>query len=282
MQLHYERQNWSVCPGQDGAICGDYLFRFNTSGGCTAYSIAEQKEIGTFQLPKTDLLLPHSNSVCFGAERAAQEDEFPLLYTNVYNSYEKESDCKEGVCLVYRLQRSGTAFSAELVQVIQIGFVEELDYWKSVATGESRPFGNFTVDKENRKIYAFTMRDREHITRYFRFTLPALADGKWNDIYGCKVVTLGIGDIESQFDCPYSNFLQGTCFHGGMLYSTEGFGSAAHPALMQIIDPTQKTPAGVIDLQGLGFGEEPEFVDFCGDILYYIDAHGDIVTFRFQ
>ncbi len=281
MQINYKIQPWRTAEGQDGAIFKDILFRFETTGECTVYSLTEQKEIGKFPLDKKEILSPHSNSVCFGGEYADANDEFPLLYTNIYNNYSDADDKMEGVCCVYRIMRSGNNFSSELVQIIRIGFVENLKYWRSLESGDVRPYGNFTVDTENKILYAFTMRDKEKVTRYFAFDLPQLSDGIPNKNYGCNVVTLNIGDIKSQFDSEYSNYLQGACFHGGKIYSLEGFGGPDVPPRMQIIDPSKEKQYAAIDLFGLGFTNEPEMVDFYGGVLYYGDAYGQIVTFTF-
>ena len=60
---------------QDGAICGDYLFRFNAKGLCHVYdarglaSGAESlRRIAECRIDPADPLVPHFNAVCFGAE----------------------------------------------------------------------------------------------------------------------------------------------------------------------------------------------------------------------
>lgn len=273
---------WTAVSGQDGAIWDNYLFRFDSAGGCTVYSISGQKKISTFKLDKNDILSPHSNAVCFGAEYYADGDEFPLLYSNIYNNYSKSEDRLEGVCCVYRLTRDGETFTTQLVQVIEIGFTDELDLWKSLENnGDVRSYGNFTVDRDNGKLYAFVMRDKEKVTRYFEFDLPKLADGAMNETYGVNVVTLTKEDIKSQFDSEYSNYVQGACFHDGKIYSVEGFSSADNAPRMQIIDPDAKEQYAAIDLWNIGLKIEPEFVDFHDGTLYYVDASGKVYTFLF-
>ena len=274
---------WTAVSGQDGAIWGDYLFRFDSVGGCTVYSIPEQKQVSAFKLDKSDILSPHSNAVCFGAEYYADGDEFPLLYSNIYNNYAKADDRLEGVCCVYRLTRDGDAFSSQLVQVIEIGFTEDLDLWKSLENnGDVRSYGNFTVDRDNSKLYAFVMRDKEKVTRYFEFDLPKLADGTMNETWGVNVVALTADKILKQFDSEYSNFVQGACFHDGKIYSVEGFSGADNAPKMQIIDPAAGEQYAAIDLWNIGLKIEPEFVDFYEGTLYYVDASGKVYTFLFQ
>jgi len=272
---------WNMEKGQDGAIYGDYIFRFDAKGEGKVYSAAEKKMISTFSLGQLDVLVPHSNAVCFGTEFYQEQDEFPLMYSNIYNNYSKEEDRLEGVCCVYRLTREGKEFQATLVQVIRIGFVEELDYWKSLeGTGDVRPYGNFVVDTDHKKLYAFTMRDKEMITRYFSFALPKLAEGEYSEAYGVNVVTLQISDIETQFDCPYSRYIQGACCHENKIYSVEGFSNDENPPKMRIIDLEAKREVKIIDFYEMGLKVEAEFVDFYKDQLYYSSADGCVYWFK--
>jgi len=124
---------------QDGAISNGYLFSFNGKGECSVYETkalgclkdGEAEIFSEFVLDKTDILVPHSNSVMFGNEYYDEEDEFPLLYTNIYNNYAKTDDKLKGVCLVYRIQRNEKTFKSTLVQIIEIGIVEDDTLWKS-------------------------------------------------------------------------------------------------------------------------------------------------------
>ena len=124
-----------IIGGQDGAIYKNYLFRFSSRGGCTVYDLsalcAEPAPIAEFKLDGLELVVPHSNSVVFGNEFFAPGDEFPLLYSNVYNNYAKTEDKRVGICCVYRLLREGNTFSTTLVQLIKIGFTDDRGLWRS-------------------------------------------------------------------------------------------------------------------------------------------------------
>ena len=185
---------------QDGAIFGNYLFRFDTRGQCNVYNMADFKKsdeiqasvpVDSFVLDKAEVIVPHSNAVCFGTEYYAEGDEFPLLYSNIYNNYAKAEDPLVGVCCVYRIQREDNKFTTTLVQVIKVGFVNDYNLWRSsTEPADVRPYGNFTIDTETNMLYAFTMRDAAKATRYFAFDMPKLADGVFNEKYGVNVVTL--------------------------------------------------------------------------------------------
>ena len=77
-----------ISEGQDGAIFGNYLFRFDAKGVCSVHRpdavSGSSLPISRFSLGETAGISPHSNSVAFGAERYLQEDEFPLLYSNIF------------------------------------------------------------------------------------------------------------------------------------------------------------------------------------------------------
>ena len=89
------KQLATMMGAQDGAIYGDYLFRFSSKGGCRVYNISkitcesdtsELLPIAKFTLDKAEIIVPHSNAVVFGNEFYDAGDEFPLLYSNIYNS----------------------------------------------------------------------------------------------------------------------------------------------------------------------------------------------------
>lgn len=277
---------FKACKGQDGAIFGDFLFRFANDGNCFVYSLSRQEKIAEFCIDKTDLLKPHSNAVAFGTERFDPADEFPLLYTNIYNNYAKQDERLEGVCCVYRITRKDNEFAGTLVQVIRIGFVEDLSLWKSLPGREDvRPYGNLVPDVLRGKLYAFLMRDKEHVTRYFCFDLPKLSDGEYCERWGVKVVTLHKEDVLSQFDDEYMHFMQGACAYDGKIYSAEGFDMKSPDQIdrpgIRVIDMDAQKQLYYYDLYALGKDLEPELMDFEGDTLYYMDIAGNTYAVEF-
>lgn len=281
---------WNVCPCQDGAMFGGYLFCFEPNGRCHVFSMKSHKEKSTFMLDKADILTPHGNAVCFGTEYYAENDEFPLLYTNIYNSYAGAADRMEGVCCVYRIMHTPEGFSSKLVQIIKIGFTENRELWKSREDGrDCRPYGNFIVDTDHNRYYAFVMRDRDNVTRFFEFELPKCTDGTYNGIYDANVVTLNECDIKSQFDCDYSAFLQGACYYDGKIFSLEGFtvptdkGDAftAQPKLT-VVDVMAKKQIASFNLHKMGLSVEPELIAQYDGKLYYATADGNLYNLSFE
>ena len=67
-----------------------------------------------------------------------------------------------------------------------------------------------------------------------------------------------------------------------LAYSVEGFSDEKNPAKMQITDLREKKLYAVIDLYAMGLTVEPEFVNVHEGVLYYSDAHGQLIRFDFE
>ena len=271
-----------VAPGQDGAIFGGFLFRFDAAGNCRVHSLCDLSEVGSFRLDKADILCPHSNAVMFGNEYYCPEDEFPILYSNIYNTYAKAEDKMKGVTCVYRIQKEGYAFTSTLVQIIEVGFTEDTPLWKSPNVLDVRPYGNFVIDRELSLYYASTMCDELQISRYFAFPLPKLSEGILDEKFGVKRVVLSKEDITDQFDCEYHRYVQGAICQKGKIYSLEGFtNNEANPPALRILDPASHCQLAYIPFAQFGTSVEPELIDFADGICYYCDCRGNLYTLEF-
>ena len=279
-----------ILEGQDGAIYGTELFRFDTYGECSVYDISalngdgvtELEPIAQFKVDRVEELAPHSNSVCFGCDFYEEGDRYPLLYTNIYNNYADAENKLFGVCLVYRIQREGNGFKSTLVQAIEIGFCEDAELWKATPDAHgARPYGNFLIDTVNRAYWAFVMRNEELGTRYFRFDLPSVFDGEIDPVLNVRKAVLKAEDVREFFDCEYHRYIQGATLRDGVIYSTEGFSDDAvnRPAirLIGIADRSEK----YFDITALGYWEEPECISFYGDVCLYSDALGNVYEVEF-
>ena len=279
-----------ILEGQDGAIYGTELFRFDTFGECSVYDISalnggkvvELAPIAQFKVDRVEELAPHSNSVCFGCEFYEEGDRYPLLYTNIYNNYADAENKLFGVCLVYRIQREGNDFKSTLVQAIEIGFCEDAELWKATPDGHGvRPYGNFVIDAVNRAYWAFVMRNEELGTRYFRFDLPSVFDGELDPVLNVRKAVLKAEDVREFFDCEYHRYIQGATLRDGVIYSTEGFrdDTVNRPAirLIGVTDRSEK----YFDITELGYWDEPECISFLGDTCLYSDASGNVYEVEF-
>ena len=259
---------------QDGAIWNGKLFVLNAGGAGAVYDLETYEKSGTFAIDKKDVLKPHANSVCFGSTYFAEGDQYPLLYVNIYNNYASAEDRKEGTCCVYRITEADGVFATELVQVIRIGFTEDLTLWKSKENnGDIRPYGNFVVDTDEHKLYAFVMRDMNKTTRFFGFDIPDLEEGVYEESYGCNLVTLNKDDIQIQFDTDYFRYLQGCCYSNGMILSLEDFGGNAP---LRVVDLKTQSIKETYYFGRAGITSEPEVlcVDPDTGTLYYAPADG--------
>ena len=188
------------------------------------------------------------------------------VYSNVYNTYASAEDKHIGECCVYEV--SGL-WSNSLAQVIRIGFVDNLECWP--AATETRPYGNFVVDKENGWLYAFVMYSSKKLTYWYKFDLPEISEGVWNESYQCPVITLMAEDILDSWTTPLQNYVQGACVHNGLIWSTEGFTatSGTNVARMRVIDPAKKVQIAVFNFYSDADPVEPEFIDFYNGKCYY-------------
>lgn len=259
---------------QDGAIFGDYLFKFHSNGLCYVFSMETGAKVGGFSVSGTNDYMPHSNAVCFGNQYYDPNDEFPLLYANVYNNYNKDSytDKRAGMLCVYRIQRDDTKFTSTLIQVIRVGFAD-IEPWRSKWNAEKEaftdrsPWGNFIIDTDCNRLWAFVTRDDNHTTRFFSFDIPEI---NRNGVF--SYVTLQEDQVKSYFDIPYSWYLQGACYHDGKIYSTEGMGTTDNPTRIRVVDLEHGIEDSVIDLYLYdNLMREAEFIDFKDDICYFGD-----------
>ena len=272
----------SVSALQDGATYGGYFFAFTGSGTCKVYSTDNYELVSSFTLEKVKLFKPHSNSVCFGTLKYNENDEFPLLYANVYNNYGIDDKEMIGVCGVYRIVRDGDSFKSTLVQVIKVGFTSDTELWAS-PKGDVRPYGNFVVDTDRNKLVAFTMRDADNTTRFFEFDIPALSEGEYDSSLKVKKVTLTKDDITENFSVPYFRYLQGCAYYDGKIYSLEGFtNSTPNPASLKIVDLAGKKLVTEIKLQDMGLTVEPEAAFVIDGELYYAEVSGNIYKIIFH
>lgn len=270
---------------QDGVFYNGFLFDFFASSRCVVYDATDlakgkMEKVSEFFLDRCEEIKPHNNAVMFSNTYFEEGDEFPLLYTNMYNNCRDEADRMEGVCLVYRLQRDGNEFKTTLVQKIRVGFVTDTELW--MTEKDLRPYGNFVIDTEKNILHAFVMRDKTRTTRYFSFRLPSVTDGVTDEKLNIPEVVLKKEDILDYFDCPYHQFIQGATCHKGLIYSTEGFESNKEriPAI-RVIDPGKKEQILYVNLLEMGYIYEPEMIDFIGDDCHYGDGAGNIFLLEF-
>jgi hypothetical protein len=234
--------------GQDSAIASDgHIMSFTNDGYYKVIDINGQLLKSQTALDQQATIAPHSNCAFFGTEKYDEGDLYPLVYTNAYNT----AGLPKGAFYAYRLKNDLTT---TFLQTIKIGFTEE-NIWTG-GSSNVRPYGNFLMDTDNGKLYAYTMIDNLNVTRFFRFSMPELSDG--------ATVTLQESDIEEYFDVPYFYYIQGGCYYNGKIYASCGFTSA--DCKLYVIDLADKKCSSIVPLGG--FAGEPETVFAYKDELY--------------
>lgn len=231
--------------GQDGAIYGDFMFFCNDSCSCKVVQISTQETIATFYLDQYETILPHCNTVVFG-NKYDISDKFPLLYVNAYNN----TNLPKGTVYVHRIitDSNGLPTGTTLIQTITIGFTAN-SIWTD--GNDVRPYGNFFVDTDNGYLYAYTLKDSDNITRFFKFVLPDIST---------LTVTLQTTDIIEQFDAPYMEYIQGNTYHGGKAYILGGLGTASSTGYLYVINLQSAKIISKVDFANTTGNLEPEFI----------------------
>ena len=261
------------CYDKDGAYLGQINPSLDGLVIGTGQWIAAGTEITEDMILSVDPAIDNIALVAFSNENPeysiTYSGDILHVYSNVYNSYASAEDKHIGECCVYEVGGAGKIWSNSLAQVIRIGFIGNLDYWP--AATEARPYGNFVVDKENGWLYAFVMYSSKKLTYWYKFDLPEISEGVWNESYQCPVITLMAEDILDSWTTPLQNYVQGACVHNGLIWSTEGFTatSGTNVARMRVIDPARKTQIAVFNFYSDADPVEPEFIDFCNGKCYY-------------
>lgn len=250
--------------GQDGAVYNGMFFSLNANGDVLVADVNTGTEIATIKLSET-AYIPHANCVVFGKEKYVESDVFPCIYINVYNT----TDAPNGLCYVYRILTDSTGIptSTELVQTLQVDFTDD-EVWQSVEN-ETRPHGNFVIDTDRGYLYAFTCRDGDTKTRFFRFYLPSVQIAEY---------TLSKDKVLGYFDVPYIRFPQGATYYNGFIYCLGGGTTESNPGSLYAINVNAEVVTSVINFYANGYTFEPEFIDVVDDKFLIGQTTGYLIT----
>jgi hypothetical protein len=261
------------CYSSDGA----YLGQINTSLNGITNASSQWLPAGTRITANTiKAVAPKTHHIAIAAYKneipsydAKYSGETFHIYSNVYNNYASAADKHIGECCVYNVGGDSNIWSNTLVQLLKIGFINDKNLWP--AATEARPYGNFVVDNDYQYLYAFVMYSSKSLTYWYKFALPSVSDGEWNETYGCRVKTLTEKDVLDSWTTPLQNYIQGACVYDGLIWSTEGFtgSSGVNLARMRVIDPSKKSEIAVFNFFSDGDPVEPEFIEFYNGSCYY-------------
>lgn len=251
---------------QDGCIFNDTLFLFNSIGTCYVYNINDNYSlICETALPDYCGFVPHSNCVCFGS-KVDDSDDFPLLYTNVYNNY-SNNPYSYGMCFVYRIFVQGYNYQFNLVQVIKLSFSNDNTLWNDDSFNIS-PFGNFLIDNDKLIVYLNIFSTSK--TRFFVLPLPTIS----NELF----VEIDSHEICYFIDTQLFKYIQGGTIHNKCILSLEGFGTIDFPAVLRIINLNNKLLRTVF-LDCIIGEKEPEFISIYNEYLFIGEHNGEIFSF---
>lgn len=236
---------------QGGVIYNGYIFQFYKTAKFKVFNLETSQVIGIFDLANNDTITPHCNSVFFGTEKYSESDEYPILYVNAYNN----TNLPKGTCYGYRLVNNNGVFETTLIQTITIGFTNDT-LW--ISGNDTRPYGNFVLDTDINCLYAYTLRDTDNVTRFFKFDMPSISNSN---------VTLNVSDIKEYFDIPYCKLIQDSCYLNGKIYLIHGNSSSNNMGYMKVIDLFSKSIVSEINTSEIE-ESEPELIDIYKGNLY--------------
>lgn len=246
--FNQNRCSYSALPyngeGQDAVQSGNYFFACRNNG----VIVMKRKDTGAnLKVLTPSGITPHCNSAVWG-NKYTSDDVFPLIYANAYDA----TGYPNGRCYALRLSdlsATGVPQTISVVQTITVGFASG-EPWTD--ENDIRPYGNFFVDAENGFLWAYTLRDADKVTRFFKFALPDLANSE---------VTLTTADILEQFDVPYMAYIQGNTFQDGKAYILSGMGTETYNGMLNVVDLSARSIVSIVNLNKIGLAIEPEFIN---------------------
>ena len=200
----------------------------------------------------------HCNSMNFGAEKYADDDEFPLLYISMENIAEHKM-------IALRIVKSSDGiYSGEIKQTITYPAPSE----------STQYYPNGSLDNENGYLFVKGYILNNYVAgsgnkiRVRKWAMPTLSEGD---------VTLSIADALQVFDVPALTATQGEIVNNGKLLGCYGADWAGDKSIhLAMIDPDQQKMVTDIKLSDIGYKQEPEAIFTWKDCLYIVDVYGSV------
>lgn len=202
---------------QSMAIWGGYVFLFQGNASDAVVIDYDTKEIvSTFAIePSAN---NHLNSAQFTGIYYNSGDEFPLLIISRCGNTSSLSEYDE--CLVFRITRNGTTFSAELVNSISHNFRTYGASWAIDSNAMTITIACYTEGS-----YLVTTNNP---LKFITWRLP-----KKSDILSGNSITLNIEDCIAWYETDHRTF-QGMCACGGKIYA--GIIDAGYTQSLWVVD----------------------------------------------
>lgn len=262
LEQYFQLYNgYSVVEG--AAIYGDYLFQASVGSELHIYNFAEKKYITTIKLYKVG----HADTICFGAQKVDENDDFPVLYISGPKVYEEG---KKGEIYVYRIER----------ETDELG----LENWKGtlcqiIKTPDVAVVGNYpdiVIDEKNKCLWMMGWfsqlghnGDGGGCTNIFsKFPIPSITEGT-KDNKGVFYLTLSEESRLSYFLVyDIHAITQGLCFYNGMIICPYGKPSVSYKGI-DFVDVNKQQVFANVNLSGsIIYEAEAAFV--VNDELYIV------------
>lgn len=249
-------------PIQGCAQYNDLLFvTCNTMSTIAIFNLLAKTLIGTISF--SPISTYHCNSMNFGVEKYANDDEFPLLYISMENIAEHKM-------IAMRILRDSDSYSGEIKQTITY----------PVPSESIQYFPNGSLDNENGFLFVKGYTQNNYIAgngntiRVRKWLMPKLSDGD---------VTLNTADALQTFEVPALNCTQGEVVVNGKLIGCYGANWAGDKSIhIAMIDPNQERMITDIIMNTVGYNQEPEALFVWNDELYILDVNGIINKLYFN
>ncbi|MBR5905705.1 MAG: hypothetical protein IKZ51_04520 [Bacteroidales bacterium] len=244
----------------DGDCFGDLFFQFHSQnqepeGDFHGVSVANLKSGKT--LAFTDLGFNenfHNSSLTFVRRKACLFDRLPLLYASenyAPNEYYKIH--------VYRIKRSGDAFSFDIVQTIEMPSPDSLGIL----------YPHAIPDEDGKHLWIEGYSQDKKRTVFMLFDLPAFKSGS----------TVSMGEPLRRFDIKRKKVTdQAYCMRNGKFYQVVG---VKREAWLRVVDIATGTLEREVLFNDHDLPHEPEAVFFWHDQLcvsFSVDGRAEVYT----
>ena len=196
---------------QGAASYGKYLFHFTSGKICNIYDLEQKVHLGQMQYEMS--ALKHCDTVCFGAYKVDEKDEFPVIYLSGSNVDDLNA---YGLIWVYRIINNGEHWNLELLQIIKTPRVKDVGICPDALLDNYDGCMWIMGWKTN---LAKSQKNGSGVYLNFaKFKTPALEDGIL-DKNGIRIVSLSIEDAITSFVVNNAHAIQqGICLWNHNVY----------------------------------------------------------------
>lgn len=231
---------------QGATVYGNILFQFhNNNLIADVIDMATQTKIQEMSYVETTT--NHANNACFGMEKFAQTDYFPLLYL---------SRNKVNGIYVYRITGTRGNYRMQQVQKIDVTCSKGSYYYTDCMVDTVG--GCIWLNGYLQSNWTSDDGSGNNLVKYAKVRLPKLAEGD---------VTLDAGVALQQFTIPWTYATQGSMFYNGRIHQM--FGITGSTNMYRLINPETEKIEKVVYPWHFEMDKEPESIFvYNGEILF--------------